>query len=99
MKTIRVSATKARNTFFALLDQVAQGAQVIIVKDKKEVATLTPKRKRVDWKHLRKISEKTAGILKDYDPNDNPLRRPGASDFLGKWDRDLGENTKHESGR
>lgn len=88
MNTIRVSATKARNNFFELLNQVAIGAQIIIARDNKEIAVLTPPKKQtVDWVALRKASRKVHGIWKDYNENDNPLRRPGASDFLGKWDK------------
>ena len=87
MNTIRVSATKARNNFFELLNQVAMGKSVIIERDSKEVAVLTPKETKTDWAALKKASKKIHGIWKDYDPEDNPLRRKGASDFLGKWDR------------
>lgn len=89
MNTIRLSATAARNKFFALLDQVALGTRVIIEKDSKEVAVLSPKKTKTDWKGFLKAAREARGILKDYDPLDNPLRRPGASDFLGKWDRGL----------
>lgn len=87
MNTIRVSATKARNNFFSLLEQVALGTQVIIEKDSKEVATLSPKKQKTDWAALLKASKKIHGIWKDYDPEDNPLRKKGAADFLGKWDK------------
>lgn len=89
MNTIRVSATAARNKFFELLNQVALGTQVIIEKDKKEVAVLSPKKTKTDWEGLRKAAEATHGILKDYDPSDNPLRKKGAWKRLGKWDRGL----------
>jgi len=89
MTTIRLSATSARNKFFELLNQVALGAQVIIEKDNKEVAVLMPKVSKTDWKELRKALNATNGILKNYNITDNPLRRRGASDFLGKWDEDL----------
>ncbi len=85
MNTIRVSATKARNNFFELLNQVALGTQVVIEKDNKEVAILSPKQRGFDKKALLKASKKVHGIWKDYDPEDNPLRRKGAADFLGKW--------------
>lgn len=91
MNALRVSATKARNNFFTLLDQVVAGREVIIEKDKKEVAVLSGRQKKVDWKGLLKASEAAHGILKGYDPEDNPLRRKGASDFLGRWDKDLGK--------
>ena len=89
MNTIRISATSARNNFFTLIDQVALGMQVIIEKDAKEVAVLSPRKQQINWKEFRKVAEKARGILKntDFNPNDNPLRRPGAADFLGKWDK------------
>lgn len=89
MTTIRVSATSARNRFFELLNQVTLGTQVIIERDNKEVAVLASKKQETDWKGFLKAARQARGILKDYDPLDNPLRRPGASDFLGKWDRGL----------
>lgn len=88
MITLRVSATKARNNFFELLNQVSLGdTEVIIEKDSKEVAVISPKKAKTDWKALLKASKAAHGILKDYDPKDNPLRRPGAKNFLGRWDR------------
>ena len=89
MNTIKVSATHARNNFFELLNQVSQGAQIIIERDNKELAILSPKKKGFDREGLLKASRKLKGVMKDYDPEDNPLRRKGASDFLGKWDRGL----------
>ena len=90
MTTIRLSATAARNRFFDLLNQVALGeTQVIIEKDAKEVAVLIPRKQKTNWKGFLKAAREAKGILRDYDPMDNPLRRPGASDFLGKWDRGL----------
>ncbi len=89
MNTIRVSATSARNNFFELLNKVALGTQVIIERDAKEVALLSPKRYKLDKAALLKASKKVRGIWKDYDPEDNPLRRKGAADFLGRWDKGL----------
>lgn len=89
MSTIRVSATSARNKFFELLNQVALGTQIIIERDSKEVAILAPRQKKTNWTALLKASKKVHGIWKDYDPEDNPLRRKGAADFLGRWDRRL----------
>ncbi|HUD44815.1 MAG TPA: type II toxin-antitoxin system prevent-host-death family antitoxin [Patescibacteria group bacterium] len=94
MNTIRLSATSARNNFFNVLNQVAAGTQVIIEKDNKEIAMLIPKTTKTDWKGLRKALNATRGILKDYDPEDNPLRRKGASEYLGKWDKGLLLNDK-----
>jgi prevent-host-death family protein len=89
MNTIRISATSARNNFFELLNQVATGIQVIIEKDNKEIALLSPKTTKTNWKGLLTMSKKVRGILKDYKDEDNPLRRNGASDFLGQWDKEL----------
>lgn len=90
MSTIKLSATKARNNFFELLNQVAMGRSVIIEKDNKEIAVLSPKKKHIDWEGLRKASKATHGIWKDVvsDLEDNPLRRKGSADFLGKWDKE-----------
>ena len=87
MQTITWSATKARNEFFDLLTLVAMGQSFIVEKDKKEVALVTPIKKGTDWKGLKKAMDACHGILKDYDVKDNPLRRPGSADFLGKWDK------------
>lgn len=89
MSIIRVSATKARNNFFELLNKVAAGAEVIIERDSREVAMLTPKKKTIDWVALKKASKAVHGIWKDYDEKDNPLRRPGAWPTVGKWDKGL----------
>ncbi len=87
MNTLRVSATKARNNFFELLNQVAMGKSVIIERDSEEVAVISSKKRGFDREALLKASKKVHGIWKDYDPEDNPLRRKGAASFLGKWDR------------
>lgn len=87
MSTITVSATSARNNFFELLNQVELGTQVIIERDAKEVALLSPKKQTVNWVALKKASKAIHGTWKDYDENDNPLRRPGAWPTVGKWDK------------
>lgn len=89
MNTIRVSATKARNNFFDLLNQVTLGTQVIIERDSKEVALISPKKQTVNWVALKKASKAIHGIWKDYDQEDNPLRRKNAWPLLGKWDKGL----------
>ena len=89
MNIIKVSATAARNNFFELLDKVSAGVEVIIEKDKKEVAIITSKKVKMDWKALLKASKKVHGIWKDYNTQDNPLRRKGAWSRLGKWDKGL----------
>ena len=77
MNTIRVSATAARNNFFDLLNQVALGAKVTVVRDAKEVAEIIPKTTKTDWKGLKKAMKASAGIFKDFDSNNNPLRKKG----------------------
>lgn len=90
MSTIRVSATHARNNFFELLNQVALGnTEVIIEKDSKEVAIISPKKQGTDLKALLEASKALRGTWKDYDPEDNPLRRRGAKKFLGRIDKAL----------
>ena len=89
MNTIRVSATAARNNFFDLLNQVAMGVRVTVVRDAKEVAEIVPKTTKTDWKGLEKAMNDAAGILKDFDLKKSPLRKPGSANFLGKWDKDL----------
>lgn len=86
MNTIRVSATKARNNFFELLNQISLGTQVIIERDSKEVALMSPQKQTVNWVALKKASKAIHGIWKDYDQEDNPLRRKNAWPSLGKWD-------------
>ena len=87
--TITVSATHARNNFFDLLNQVAAGKRIVIERDKKEVAVLEQKTTKTDWEGLLKASRKVHGILRDADPNDNPLRKKAAWKSLGKWDKGL----------
>lgn len=90
MSTIRVSATSARNNFFELLNQVAAGTEVIIEKDSREVALISPKKQTIDWAALKKATKATHGILKDYDPKrDNPFYGKKAWSNLGKWDKGL----------
>lgn len=84
-----MSATAARNNFFELLNKVSQGAKVIVEKDYQDIAEIVPRKTKTDWVGLKKAMDAAAGILKDYNPNDNPLRKPGATKFLGKWDRGL----------
>jgi prevent-host-death family protein len=86
MNTIRLSSTAARNRFFELLNLVALGNEVVIEKDNREVAVLSQKSTKTDWKGLIKSSKTVRGIFKEVDVMDNPLRRKGASDFLGHWD-------------
>ena len=95
MNTIRISATSARNNFFDLLNKVSEGIQVIIEKDSKEVAILSPKVNKTDWAGLLKASKAVHGILKDYTVEEiSPLRKKGAWDRFGKWDKGLRSGNK-----
>ncbi len=86
MSTIRLSATSARNKFFELLNQVALGVEVIIEKDNKEIAVLSPKIKKTDWKSILQASQKLHGVLKDYTLDEiSPSRKKGSWKHLGKW--------------
>lgn len=88
MQTIKISATKARNNFFELLNQVALGKHVIIEKDKKEIAILSPRKNEFDWKAFRKAAQKVHGIFKDYSVEEiAPLRKKGAWKKFGQWDK------------
>ena len=90
MNTIKMSATAARNNFFELLNQVAAGTTVIIEKDKKEIAVISPKVTKSDLKGLKKSLKRTHGLLKDYSVEEiSPLRRKGAWKDFGDWDKDL----------
>lgn len=95
MNTIRLSATSARNKFFELLDQVASGTQVIIEKDKKEIAIIIPKKTQTDWKGLMRASKAVHGILKDNTLEEiSPLRKKSAWKGFGAWDIDLKARSK-----
>lgn len=86
---MRVSATKARNQFFELLNQVALGRQIIIEKDAKEVAVLVPKKQKTDWAAFRKAAKAAHGILKDYSIDEIvSVRKADAWKGFGDWDKD-----------
>lgn len=88
MNTIRLSATSARNNFFELLNQVALGKQVIIERDNKEIAILSPKTTKTDWKALRKASAKVYGIFKDISVKEiAPAAQKDAWKGFGEWDK------------
>lgn len=85
-----MSATAARNKFFELLNQVALGTEVIIEKDKKEIAAIVPRTQKMDWKGFKKAAEAVRGILKDYTVDELlPTRKKGAWKGFGDWDKDL----------
>lgn len=88
MQTIKISATKARNEFFSLLNQVASGKQFVIKKDNEEVAILSPKQQKTDIKALIRASKAVHGIFKDLSPEEiAPVRKRGNWKRLGKWDQ------------
>jgi prevent-host-death family protein len=95
MSTLRLSATSARNKFFELLNQVALGNQVIIERDNKEVAILSPKTTKVDWKALREALKEAKGILSEYSPEEiAPAKAGSAWGNFGNWDKDNKLETK-----
>lgn len=64
------------------------GQEVVIERDSKEVAVMSPKRQTVDWAALKKASKAVHGILKDYSIDEiAPLRRKGAWKGFGDWDK------------
>ena len=87
MNTIKVSATHARNNFFELLEQIAAGRSLIIEKDRKAVAKIVPHKigKKKNKGLLKALDAAAEGFT--YSEKDNPLRKPGAAGFLGKWDK------------
>lgn len=90
MNTIRVSATKARNSFFDLLNQVMLGTEVIVERDNKEVAVITPRKKKTNWAEFLKAAKAAKGILKDYSVDEiAPARKKGAWKGFGEWDKDI----------
>lgn len=90
MNSLKLSATSARNNFFELLNRVALGTQVIIEKDKKEVAILSPIKTKTDWKSFRKALKDAHGILKDYSVDEiAPARKREAWKGFGEWDKDI----------
>jgi prevent-host-death family protein len=84
MQTITWSATKARNKFFDLLNYVASGRQVIIEKDKKEIALITPIKKGTDLVGLKKAMDALDGVAKDFDLSKSPLRGKASKKWFAK---------------
>jgi len=86
MKTITVSATHARNNFFELLGMVETGKQIIVKKDKKEVAIISPRKKKgTDLKGLQKAMDAVRGIWTEKDYQDwkkSPARKSARSVLL-----------------
>jgi len=95
MKTIRVSATDARNNFFNLLNQVMyENLQVIIEKagTEKKVVLMPEREKDKELKARMKVLDETFGIWKDVPDSriyDDRLRGKRAKEYLKrarKWD-------------
>lgn len=90
MKTIRISATDARNNFFNLLNQVLyEDTRIIIEKAgvKKEAVLETKVSKKKEDEKRMKILEKTFGIWKDIPKSkiyDDRLRGKRAKAYLDK---------------
>lgn len=84
MQTMIMSATKARNQFFDILTWVGMGKTVMIEKDKKLIANITPISKINRNKGLLKALD-LASVAFVYNKEDNPLRKKGAGKFLGKF--------------
>ncbi len=84
MNIITVSATKARNDFFKLLEEVKKGKEVIIKKDREIVATMIKIKdlKKKNNKGLVKALEEASAVLK-FDKNYvSPLRK-SVPEFFG----------------
>jgi antitoxin (DNA-binding transcriptional repressor) of toxin-antitoxin stability system len=81
-----MSATKARNKFFDILTWVSMGKTVMIEKDNKLIANISPISKIKRNKGLLKALD-SASVGFVYTKNDNPLRKKGSADFLGRWDK------------
>ena len=91
MKTIRLSATQARNNFFSLLNQVIyEGAQVIIDKSdtKGSVRITLEEKNREDHKKRMKALKEIFGIWKDV-PTDRIYddRVQGEKRWMGFLDK------------
>ncbi|KKP46102.1 MAG: hypothetical protein UR39_C0015G0007 [Candidatus Woesebacteria bacterium GW2011_GWA1_33_30] len=86
MQTMIFSATKARNQFFDILTWVSMGKTIMIEKDKELIANISPIFKVNKNKGLLKSLD-LASVGFEYSKEDNPLRKKGASNFLGRWDK------------
>lgn len=82
-----LSATKARNNFFDILDQVLQGKSFVVERNEKPVAMISHVESGTDIKKLKKVLKFTKGIFSDddYIDDDNILRNKKANKFLGSW--------------
>jgi|SRR3989344_2828614 len=88
MSMITLSATKARNNFFDVLNQVMMGQSIVVERNDKPIAMITSVKPKTDLIKLTKALKASKGIVKEnaYKPSDNLLRKAQASNYLGKWD-------------
>lgn len=90
MKTIRISATDARNNFFNLLNQVLyEDVRVVIEKAgaNKEAVLLPKESKEKEYAKRMKVLKETYGILKDVPLShltDDRIRGKRARKYLEK---------------
>jgi antitoxin (DNA-binding transcriptional repressor) of toxin-antitoxin stability system len=85
MAPIVISATKARNDIFNILDQVKLGREYVVRKDGEEVALISPKNKKgTDLKALKKAMDAVHGTWteKDYQEWKNSPARKSAKSVL-----------------
>jgi len=85
MQTIKVSATKARQEFFELLNLIALGkTRILIERDSKEVAVIEPAQRGTDLVGLKKSMNALAasGAFKDFDLTKSPLRNEKVKAWL-----------------
>lgn len=90
MKTITVSATKARNDFFSLLNALKLGSEFTIQKDNQSVGRLIPMASDIEnWeirkKRVLKTLNETRGALRGVNFK-SPFRGKSANKWLGNWD-------------
>ncbi len=64
------------------------GKSIIIERDSKEVAVISPKATDFDWKSFRKAAKAAHGIFKGLSIEEiSPLRAKGAWKGFGEWDK------------
>lgn len=88
MQTIKISATKARQEFFQILNWVFSGKSILVEKDNVVVASIVPPTTAFETRNrglIKALDRASKGF--SYSKSDNPLRRKGAASFLGRWDK------------
>lgn len=86
MQTQIISATKARNDFFNILDWVSMGNKVLVKKDGGDAITMSSSKIGSNLAGLQKAMVACHGILKDFDLSQSPLRGAKAK----KWMKRIG---------